>query len=87
MTKKNVLIMDPNRLKQARPDLWPEFLQILLDDEPKFHQMIVTNPTVNYLLEKLSGKLMINVGDLPQRAQDLIYKATNEAQQRAKRNE
>lgn len=82
----NKLIMDPSRLKQARPDLWSEFLQILLDDEPKFHEMIITNPTVNYLLEKLDGKLMINVGDLPRRAQNLIYKATEEAQQRAKQN-
>lgn len=86
MIKNNELIMDPRRLEKARPDLWPEFIKILLDDEPKFHQMIITNPTVNYLLEKLNGKLMIKVGDLPQRAQDLIYRATEEAQQRAKQN-
>lgn len=86
MTKKNELIMDPRRLEQARPDLWPEFLQILLDDRPKFHEMIVTNPTVNFLLEKLDGKLMINVCDLPKRAQDLIYRATEDARQRAKQN-
>ena len=86
MTKKNELIMDPRRLERARPDLWPEFLQILLDDEPKFHEMIITNPTVNYLMEELNGKLMINVEDLPKRAQDLIYRATEEAQQRATQN-
>ena len=82
----NELIMDPRRLERARPDLWPEFLQILLDDEPKFHEMIVTDPQINYLLEKLNGKLMIKVGDLPKRAQNLIYRATEEAQQRAKQN-
>lgn len=86
MTKTNELIMNPRRLEQARPDLWPEFLQILLDDEPKFHEMIITNPTVNYLMEELNGKLMINVSDFPKRAQDLIYLAMNEAQQRAKKN-
>jgi len=86
MNQKNKLIMDPNRLKRARPDLWPEFLQILLDDGPKFHEMIVINPTVNYLLEELEGRLTIDVGDLPKRAQDLIYAATKEAQHRAKQN-
>ncbi len=86
MPNKN-LIMDPNRLKNARPDLWPVFLKILKDDSPDFHEMITNSPTIKVLLDKLDGKLTFKVCELPSRAQALIYKATEEAKQRAKLND
>ena len=86
MQNKN-LIMDPNRLKRARPDLWLVFLEILLEETPDFHEMITNSPTIKVLLEKLDGKLTFKVCELPERAQVLIYKATEEAKQRAIQNE
>lgn len=86
MSDKN-LIMDPNRLKKARPDLWPVFLEILKEEVPEFHEMMINNSTMKILREKLSGKWMLKVHELPERAQKLIYQATEEAKQRAKLND
>jgi len=86
MQNKN-LIMDPNRLKKARPDLWPVFLGILFEEAPDFHEMITNSPTIRVLLDKLDGKLTFKVSDLPTRAQALIYKATEEAKQRDAKND
>lgn len=85
MSNKN-LIMDPNRLKKAREDLWPVFLNIMKEDAPDYHEMIKDGSEIEVLLEQFSGKLKFKVDKLPERAQKLIHKATQEAKERAKLN-
>lgn len=86
MPTKN-LIMDPNRLKKARPDLWPVFLKILEEEAPAFHEMMTNNSPMKILREKLRGKWMLKVHELPERARKLIHQATEEAKQRASPND
>lgn len=82
------LVMDPNRLKTARPDLWPIFLQILKEEAAGYHEMFVADPVMDGLLKTFEGsKLTVKVSDLPQQAQDLIYQAMTEAKQRMAANE
>ncbi|MCK4871074.1 MAG: hypothetical protein KAS93_08195 [Gammaproteobacteria bacterium] len=78
------LIMEPNRLKNARPDLWPPFLLILKQDAPEFYEMLTQDENVKELMSRFESKLTIKVDDLPQRAQQLVYEAMKEAQERLK---
>lgn len=81
-------VMDPYRLKEARPDLWPIFIQILKEEAPDYHKMFVADPVIYELLKTFEGsKLTVEIKNLPQRAQDLIFKATAEAIERMKQNE
>jgi len=84
-TKKD-LIMNPFRLKKARPDLWPIFTGILKTDAPKYYDMFVNDPVITGILTGFEARITVKVIDLPVRAQELVYKAMNEAQQRIKNN-
>lgn len=78
------LIMNPFRLKSARPELWPIFTKILHEDAPKYYELFVNDPIITGLLTGFEAKITVKVKDLPPRAQELVYKAMKEAQERMK---
>jgi hypothetical protein len=80
------LIMNPFRLKAARPELWPIFTAILKNDAPKYYDMFVNDPVITGFLTGFEARITVKVNDLPKRAQDLVYKAMKEAQERMKQN-
>ena len=81
---KNDLVMDAKRLEEMRPDLYPQFLEILKKDAPSYYHLIVDSPEIDKVLEMFETKMTIQVCDLPQKAQDLVYQAMNEAIERNK---
>ncbi len=81
------LIMNPFRLKKARPDLWPLFIGILQKESPQHYEMFVNDPVVNGFLTGFEARITVKVKDLPVSAQELIFKAMKEAQQRMKQND
>lgn len=78
------LIMDPERLEKMRPDLYPTFLDILKKEAPGYYKLIVNSPEIDKVVEMFDTKMTIEVSDLPQRAQDLVYQAMKEAIERTK---
>jgi len=84
---KNDLVMDPKKLKKMRPDLYPEFLNILKRESPDHYHLIIDSPEIDEVLDMFEAKMTIQVCELPQNAQALIYKAMNEAIERKKKNE
>lgn len=81
------LIMNPFRLKEARPDLWPEFLNILKVDAPDYYEMFINDDFVTQAIASFGARITVKVNNLPPRAQDLIHKAMKEAQQRMNNDE
>ena len=84
---KSDLVMDPKKLKKMRPDLYPEFLNILKNESPDHYHLIIDSPEIDEVLDLFETKMTIQVCDLPQNAQDLIYKAMAEAIEKRKENE
>lgn len=84
---KNDLVMDAKKLEKMRPDLYPRFLEILKKEAPNYFHLIVDNNGIDKILEKFETKMTIQVCDLPQLAQDLVYSAMNEAIEKRETNE
>lgn len=81
---KSDLVMDAKRLEKMRPDLYPEFLDILKKESPSFYHLIVDSPEMDKVMEMFEAKMTIRVYELPQKAQELVYKAMEEAIERNK---
>ena len=86
MDEKN-LIMNPERLKKMRPDLYPTFIEILKKEAPGYYKLIVNSPEMDKVVKMFDTKMTIEVSDLPQNAQDLVYQAMKEATERNNKNE
>lgn len=84
---KNDLVMDAKRLEKMRPDLYPQFLEILKKDSPDYYHLIVDSPEMDKVAKMFETKMTIQVCKLPQKAQDLVYQAMTEAKERNNKNE
>lgn len=73
------LEMNPFRLLKKRPDLWPEFIGILYEENEGLFKMFVNDPIIQDAIKNRGAKLTVLVADLPPRAQKLVLKASAEA--------
>lgn len=69
--------IDVHALKQARPDLWPQFINTLQQQAPHYYAFI-NSDNVSFLKEQYGGELLIELNALPAKAQFMVIVANKQ---------